>query len=179
MKKFGILLAALLLILMLPVTVLAEGETEPTAQADSVTSLMVDNVHVFDGMDKAYKDGYLPTVKDGKATIVLPLISSGEIKDNTISVTPDLGDTASSPFVYGNYQRTISRQDNPVVGGAKVSSFLVRFDFSLVSSRYNGVYSCHHQRAGASGGRHSDTAGLYDVCHYHGWQGPERCPAYH
>lgn len=133
MKKFGILLAALLLILMLPVTALAEGET-------TVTGLEIDNMHIFDGMDKAYKDGYLPTVKDGKATVVLPLVSNGEIKNNTISVTPDLGDTASSPFVYSNYQKTINRQDNLVAGGAKVSSFLIRFDFPLVSDRYNGVY---------------------------------------
>lgn len=133
MKKFGILLAALLLILMLPVTALALGET-------MVTGLEIDNMHIFDGMDKAYKDGYLPTVKDAKATVVLPLVSNSEIKNNTISVTPDLGDTTSSPFVYSNYQKTINRQDNLVAGGAKVSSFLIRFDFPLVSDRYNGVY---------------------------------------
>ncbi len=142
MKKLSILLAALMTILIWPVTALAEGETEqpqPTETA-ALASLEIDNAHIYDGMDKAYKDGYTPSVKDGKATVVLPLISKGDIKDNTISVTPSLGDTTISPFVYSNYQMTVSRQDNPVSGGGTVSSFLVRFDFSLVSGRYNGVY---------------------------------------
>jgi hypothetical protein len=126
----------------MPVTALAEEEAEPPqpTQTETATSLEIDNVHIFDGMNKAYEGGYIPTVKDGKATVILPLISNGDIKNNTISVTPNLGDTASSPFVYGNYQKTISRQDNSVTGGATVSSFLVRFDFPLVSGRYNGVY---------------------------------------
>ncbi len=142
MKKLSLLLAALMLILIMPVTALAEGETEPPqpTQTEAVTSLEIDNAHIYDGMNKAYKDGYIPTVKDGKATVVLPLLSNGDIQNNTISVTPNLGDTASSPFVYGNYQKAISRQDNPVAGGATVSSFLVRFEFSLIAGRYNGVY---------------------------------------
>ena len=142
MKKMILLLTALMLILIMPVTALAEEEAEPSQppQAEAAVSLEIDNKHIFDGMDKAYKDGYLPVVKDGKATVVLPLLSNGDIKDNTISVTPNLGDTASSPFVYGNYQKDISRRDNPVAGGATVSSFLVRFNFRLVSGRNNGVY---------------------------------------
>lgn len=143
MKKRFILLAALMLLLISPVTALAEGETEQptqTEQTELVTRLEIDNAHIYDGMDKAYKDGYTPTVKDGNATVVLPLISNGEIKNDTISVTPGLGDTATTPFVYSNYQKTVIRQDNPVVSDGTVSSFLVRFDFSLVSVRYNGVY---------------------------------------
>ena len=142
MKKMSLLFAALMLILIMPVTALAEEEAEPSQppQTGAVTSLEIDNAHIFDGMDKAYKDGYSPVVKDGKATVVLPLLSNGDIQNNMISVTPNLGDTASSPFVYSNYQKTVSRQDNPVAGGAAVSSFLVRFDFPLVSGRYNGVY---------------------------------------
>ena len=153
MKKLSILLAILALIFILPVTALAEGETEtpsPTpspTQSDTEpiepiesTNLEIDSAHVYEGMDKAYKDGYTPTVKDGVATLVLPLIASGEIKDNTITVTPGLGDTASSPFVYKNYQKAVSLQDNAVTGGSTVSSYLVRFDFPLASDRYNGVY---------------------------------------
>ena len=139
MKKLSLLLAVMMLMLIWPVTALAEGETTPPSQTQ-LTSLEIDNMHIYDGMDKAYKDGYTPTVKDGKATVVLPLISNGDIKDNMISVTPGLGDTTASPFVYSNYQMTVNRQDNPVSGGMTVSSFLVRFDFSLASGRFNGVY---------------------------------------
>lgn len=142
MKRMSMLLAALALIFIMPATALAEGETPSSSPSDTVaaSNLEIDNEHVYEGMDKAFKDGYSPTVKDGVATVVLPLIASGEIKDNTIIVTPELGDTASSPFVYKNYQKTVHLQSNPVAGGSTVSSYLVRFDLPLASDRYNGVY---------------------------------------
>jgi hypothetical protein len=156
MKKLSILLAILALIFTLPVTALAaEGEPSPSPSAtpqesqeadtpeESVApavSLSIDNSNVYDGMDRAYKDGYTPAVKDGVATVILPLISSGEIKDHTIIATPGLGDATTAPFVYKNYQKTVSLQDNPITGGRTVSSYLVRFDLPLASGRYNGIY---------------------------------------
>lgn len=117
----------------------AEPDPTPTPPA-GITSFEIDNIHIFDGMDRAYKDGYKPTVKDGKATVVLPLLSNGRILGNVIKVTPGLGDPASSPFVYSNYQTTVARQQNSVAGGGTVPSFLIRFDFPLASGRTNGVY---------------------------------------
>ena len=177
MKRISIYLAVLALMLILPITALAEGESEATpspgstatAQDDtqddgtqmdtqdaqenteegddedgssfSEISFSIDNDHVYDGMDKAYKDGYSPTVQDGSATVILPLIASGEIKDNAITVTPELGDTSSSPFVYKNYQKTVTLADNNVINGGAVSSYLIRFDLPLTDDRYNGVYA--------------------------------------
>lgn len=117
----------------------AEPDPTPTPPA-GVTNFEIDNIHIFEGMDRAYHDGYKPTVKDGKATVVLPLLSNGRILGNVIKVTPGLGDPSSSPFVYSNYQTTVSRQQNPVAGGGTVPSFLIRFDFPLASGRNNGVY---------------------------------------
>ena len=139
MKKLCILLMITALVSAMPVTALAEEEPPDTEPAVT-TSLEIDNTHVFAGMDKAYKDGYTPTVKDGKAIIVLPLVASGEIGGNTVTATPGLGDTSSSPFVYSNYEKTVSLNDNSVSGGGTVSSYLVRFDLALSSERYNGVY---------------------------------------
>jgi hypothetical protein len=150
MKRLCVLLAVILmLVLIWPAAALAEGEPTPTPTVEPTESptelvaavnLDIDNTHAYDGMDKAYKDGYTPDVKDGIATVVLPLIADGEIKDNAITVTPNLGDTASSPFVYRNYQKTVYLQDNAVAGGGTVPSYLVRFDLSLASGRVNGVY---------------------------------------
>lgn len=155
MRKLSMtILMVLVLIFIMPVMALAEGETEMPADTESqpteseqpdtesgvITSLEIDNVHIFDGMDRAYKDGYTPTVKDGTATVVLPLIADGEIMGNAITVTPGLGDTSSSPFVYKNYQKTVNLTDNAVQGGITGSSYLVRFDLSLTSDRYNGVF---------------------------------------
>ncbi|MDD5017053.1 MAG: hypothetical protein PHO15_03000, partial [Eubacteriales bacterium] len=143
MKRISMLLAALVLIFILPATALAEGEETPSPTDDgtaAAVSLEIDNAHVYEGMDKAFKDGYTPVVKDGKAIVVLPLIANGEIMGNTVTATPGLGATASSPFVYSNYQKTVNLDDNPVEGGGTVSSYLVRFDLPLSADRYNGVY---------------------------------------
>jgi hypothetical protein len=155
MKKIGLLLAVML-ITWLPMTSLAEGEPSPSSSAspqelqgtDSpeestapAVTLSIDNSNVYDGMDKAYKDGYTPTVKDGVATVVVPLVADGGIKNSIITVTPGLGDTASSPFVFKNYQKTVSLQNNTVNGGTgSVSSYLVSFSLPLTSGRINGVY---------------------------------------
>lgn len=143
MRKIYFLLAVLLVIIGLPMTVLAAGESaEPTVEptAASVT-FSIDNENIYSGMDRAYKDGYTPTVKDGTATIILPLLTNGNIQNNVITVTPNLGDTSSSPFVYKNYQKTVSLIDNPVGDGTqKVSSYLVKFQLALNSKRTNGVY---------------------------------------
>ncbi len=148
MKKLSILFVAMALIFILPVTALAEGETETETPSPTpsdtetvvLTNFEIDNAHIYEGMDKAYKDGYTPTVKDGTATIMLPLITDGEIMNNAITVTPGLGDTASSPFVFKNYQKTVNLADNAVSGGSTVTSYLVRFNLSLASQRFNGVF---------------------------------------
>ena len=152
MKRISILISALALMLILPITALAEGETaEPSAtpsptpspteedETDTATSFEIDNENAYEEMDKAFEDGYIPTVKDNTAIIILPLIANGEIVDHEITVTPDLGGS-SSPFVYKNYQKTVMLADNIVAGGGTVSSYLVRFDLPLTADRYNGVY---------------------------------------
>lgn len=145
-------LFALMLVLIWPAAVSAATETsgEPTPAAtpgaeDNDTtrgiSFTIDNANIYDGMDKAYTDGYTPSVQNGMATIILPLVAGGEIKDGVITVTPGLGEPASSPFVFKNYQKTVGLQENAVnSGSAAVPSYLVRFDLALASSRINGVY---------------------------------------
>ncbi len=124
--------------------------TEPTPPATPVgqaVQLQIDDANVYDGMDRAYRDGYVPQVADGTVTLVLPLVASGAVWADRISVTPDLGDTASSPIQYKNYQKTFFLADNPVnVTGEEgetvqtVPSYLVRFDFPLRADRKNGTY---------------------------------------
>lgn len=109
--------------------------------ASGGVTLSIDDEHKYEGMDKAYKDGYVPIVEDDKAIITLPLIASGELDGYTISAIPQLGDPSASPFVFKNYQITVKQKDNPVGDGASaVSSYLVCFNLPLVSDRTNGVY---------------------------------------
>lgn len=142
MKKIYALTLAALLLLISPVTALAAEETPAPGGEGTTASVTfeIDNAHVYDGMDKAYRDGYMPAVKDGRATVVLPLLASAALKNNTITVTPGLGEPSTSPFAYSNYQKTVTLADNAVAGGGTVSGYLVRFDLPLAAGRVNGVY---------------------------------------
>lgn len=131
MKKISAILLIITLLIIFPLGALADG----------TASLAIDNANIYQGMDKAYKDGYMPTVSGGVATIVLPLVSSGGISGNVITATPNLGDPSSSPFVFKNYQQNVTLSSNTVNGGTTVLSYLVRFDFPLASARTNGVYA--------------------------------------
>ena len=68
------------------------------------------------------------------------LLQVSEMKNNIITASPGLGDTAASPFVFKNYQKTVKLNSNVVSGGASVVTYLVRFDLSLDPGRTNGVY---------------------------------------
>ena len=112
----------------------------------SAVRLTIDNGNVYEGMERAYKDGYVPTVENGVLTVILPLVADGTVRDNTITVTPQLGDTASSPIQVKNYQKSFELSENKVnmkEDGSYdlATSYLVRFDFPLVSGRQNGTYS--------------------------------------
>lgn len=135
MKRTCVLFATLALIFILPATAYAAG-----------ASLAIDNVNVYKDMNKSYEDGYSPAVKEGKATIILPLVAvpGGAIQGDIITATPGLGDPSSSPFKYNNYQKTVSLEPNEVTqkdGSIAVrSSYLVVFDLELSPNRVNGVY---------------------------------------
>ena len=93
------------IILILPVCALASGLNPGGA-------LSIDPAHVYPGMDKSYSEGYLPTVSEGRVTIVLPLI--GYARGGKIRVVPDI--PQGGPFETGNYifdaeQKTYSVQD--------------------------------------------------------------------
>ena len=161
-KMFAVFLA--LMICLMPLTAFAEEtnadlaqntETPQTASVqpsegpsqDGQTGqqtqgvLCLDNQNVYDGMDKAYQAGYTPAVGNGSAVIVFPVLASTGVKDSVLTFTPDLGDTASSPFVFTNYQKTIYLADQPVNGGTgSVSCYLARFDLALNAGRVNGSY---------------------------------------
>ena len=129
MKKI-FLVIAVLMVMMWPAAAFADGSA----------TLSIDDANIYAGMSMAYKDGYTPSVADGKATIVLPLIATGDVAGNVITATPQLGDAYGSPFVFSNYQKTIQLANNAVGNGTSVPSYLVRFDLPLASGRINGVY---------------------------------------
>ena len=117
--------------------------TNPTKPTGSQipTSLEIDTENIYEGMDKAYEDGYVPKISNGMMYLVLPLLSNGEIHDNEIKVSLNLGSSSSSPFEIANYEKTFElKKVKPKNSEEKVELFLVEFDVKLSSSRTNGVY---------------------------------------
>ena len=148
-----------------------EGSTEPSIQSDATTpttqndptqateaptevtdpiqptgsqiptSLEIDTEHIYEGMDKAYEDGYVPKITGGMMYLALPLLSNGDIHDQEIKASLNLGASASSPFEIANYEKTFELERvKPKNSEEEIELFLVEFDVKLSSSRTNGVY---------------------------------------
>lgn len=117
MKKTLVII--LLTLLILPIGI--------TSLADSNNKLSIETTKAYADMEKSYSNGYVPTVKNGKATIVLPLV--GETTGNTITVTPEIG--TESPFMYANYRFDVKKSNGV---------YLVKLVLPLKSDRQNGLY---------------------------------------
>ena len=82
----------------------------------------------------------MPECSEGKASIVIPVTATGDIKDNKISTAVQLGDTAGSPFVYKNYRKDVTLKDwNINNSNKKNKAYLVQYDLSLNNDRINGT----------------------------------------
>ena len=142
-RLFAALMAILLL--ALPIAAFAEGETPPAETQAPVTTpnptleptpeptpvadkLIIDSWSLYDGMDKTYGAGYVPRIVNGCCYIIFPLI--GETYDGKVTVTADLGATADSPFVFGNYSQT----------AAGWGRYVFMLEIPLVKGRINGSY---------------------------------------
>ena len=100
------------------------------ALAASAT-LYIDTEHVYPDMGKSYADGYVPSVQNGNAVFVLPLMSN-DIAVKDITVTPVIGTDAATPFSYGNYEFNVAADADGV--------FLIKLALPLKADRQNGAY---------------------------------------
>ena len=144
MKKILSGLLAAILIFTVTGMAFAAGESQMSVVEEKSTDntvLVIDNSNLYPGMDKPYSSGYMPTVANGAASIILPLISSQELQGNSINMTVNLGDAVSSPFVFQNYDQTIKLAEHSVNNGKyKVSAYLVDLSLPLTQGRTNGRY---------------------------------------
>ncbi|MCD8052628.1 MAG: hypothetical protein LUF00_00970 [Lachnospiraceae bacterium] len=100
----------------------------------------VENSQVYEGMDKSYSKGYSPTVGNGTVLLILPLQANGAVKDGTITVTPDLGETENSPFQYKNYQKTVKLTEEETKSGKSKSVYLFKLKLKLAEEYEEGIY---------------------------------------
>lgn len=138
-NKVTILWMLILAVLLMPG--LRAWAVQPEETESQTVRFTIDNMHTFEGMEKAYKNGYTPTIKENQAVVILPLTADGVIQNDTIEAAIDLGKTEDSPFIYKNYHKTFQLEEQtPADGTDPVSIYYVRFDLDLQTDRINGVY---------------------------------------
>lgn len=113
-----------------------------TESVQEALKLVIDNQNRYTGMDKTYSDGYTPTVANGAVQVVLPLLcKNGSLKNEELSVSVNLGDSSTMPFVNRNYNKTVRQQTVTTLDGITIDGvYLVEAVFDLKSNRINGSY---------------------------------------
>ena len=135
-----------------PSTMPEDDVTEPTTSSEDITDaeptepliptvLEIDTENIYEGMSKAYEDGYVPTIQDGYMSLVLPLIPSGAVHNDRVKVSLSLGSSASSPFIIANYEKVFELGTIvPENSNVPQTLFLIHFDLKMSSERRDGVY---------------------------------------
>lgn len=143
MKKLKYILAVIVMLSIIfnPVNVFADEETAEDVKPVSLVKLSLDNGNRYEGMDRSYSEGYIPRVENGTAFIVVPIISSEKLKNNSLTASLNLGDTQSMPFVCKNYVKNIYLQKSNVNDNTSVvEGYVASFALELKGDRYNGSY---------------------------------------
>lgn len=154
MKK--IILILLIFLLLLPnVSALATGDEspdpsespeptpvsteEPVEESTGSVTFSIDTQHAYQGMDKSYAQGYVPSIANNTANVILPLILDENAVCDEITASLNLGDPATAPFVFKNYVNEFAMKSYSVDDG-DASCYLVQFDLALDQDRINGSY---------------------------------------
>ena len=90
-------LCLLLLLLLFPMQTRGAVESETTAQSEK---LRLDNENRYEGMEKAYQDGYEPEVSGESVSVILPLMWNGKNEVDTITASLDQGDQNTAPLYF-------------------------------------------------------------------------------
>lgn len=146
-KRIAGLIAACLVVSLVvwPMQVAVQAKDTITAEdgkkEDSSAQLLIDNENCYDGMDKTYADGYMPRVENQTAYLVVPIVSTVPLKDQSLRVSLSLGNGEKDPFVNKNYEKTVRLQEHVVNQQAeRVNSYRIAFPLELKTERYNGSY---------------------------------------
>ena len=90
----------------------AQETPAPSTPVPEAAALYIDDQNLYPGMGKSYSQGYVPTVEQGQALVVLPLLCDTPLRGDWVRVRISLGE--GGPFVSMNYERTIRVTVNPV-----------------------------------------------------------------
>ncbi len=107
------------------------GPTTATSIVQPEASLYIDSETLYEGMNKPYADGYVPSIENDSVRVILPL--KGETLNGEVRLSVDLGATEGSPFVYGNYSQSMQLSN-------ETGAYLFDLTIPLNKNRSNGTY---------------------------------------
>ena len=134
-KQFGLFLCVLLAALLLFPPQISQGAS---AEAGG---LVIDDSHVYAGMEQSWSSGYVPVSRNGTVSLVLPLLAENGEEPASVRASLVFDDSGSSPFVRRNYQKTVKKEVHQTRSGETMEAYLISFDIDLEEERMNGVYS--------------------------------------
>jgi len=114
-------------------------QTPMPAEGTSEELFTIDHDHIYPKMDKSYAQGYIPTVEQGVAALVLPLCAAETLVEDQLTATLDLGESSTSPFVFGNYSKSVALQSHDTQDGTG-ECYLVYFEIPLEKQHTMGRY---------------------------------------
>ena len=115
--------------------------SQDTQKNTTKAKFYLDNSNKYQGMEKSYSEGYMPKVENGSVLLVVPFQYDGELKNNTVRASLNLGEGENIPFVYKNYEKDFSKGVCPVNDGTgEAECCLVSFALELKADRINGSY---------------------------------------
>lgn len=123
MRRIFIMLLIGCMVFSAAVSVSAAEETAGEKNGSlTETVLSIDNEHIYEGMNRSYRDGYMPVIENDTAVLVLPLLAEGAVKYSTVTASLSLGKTKTTPFVYRNYEKNVALSSYTVINGAAEKS---------------------------------------------------------
>lgn len=121
--------------------VLSESPETMNQMAVETTELKIDSENCYTGMNQPYSEGYTPKVENDMASLVVPVVCQGRLRNDTLKVSLNLGDGTGRPFISEKYEKDIELSQEKVNDGQEtISCYLVTFDLKLKDERKNGEY---------------------------------------
>ena len=154
LKKVGVLACMVGMLVVSPaMNVWAVPETMVTTRVSSESpetmnqmavetiELKIDSENCYTGMNQPYSEGYAPKVENDTASLVVPVVCQGRLRNDTLKVSLNLGDGTGLPFISEKYEKDIELSQEKVNGSEEtISCYLVTFDLKLKDERKNGEY---------------------------------------
>ncbi len=126
---------------MVMTRVLSESPETMNQMAVETIELKIDSENCYTGMNQPYSEGYTPKVENDTASLVVPVVCQGRLRNDTLKVSLNLGDGTGLPFISEKYEKDIELSQEKVNGSQEtISCYLVTFDLKLKDERKNGEY---------------------------------------